>query len=618
VLAPGAMIIYAVNKILNAYEGYPILHHILYVYFSAWLAIGLLVNYVTLALSLYLLRRLPRATLQDWLEKAALCADEGIMVYPAPPPPDPDEEFGSVTRFWRFYLQVSGFALLVFERMAAVWAHCCIWRPLRRLMLFPVERMIFMLLVLLQRTHRRFGRQISALYCLFLLLASPTVTASKSLLTSSLNVDAIAIMSKQTDPADLGAAIFEAFKRLMDDDKTKRASTKPKPQEQGVILASGMGFRTRGDRTSNELAKGFVIVSRDDRSTLSAEALKKLRDRVCVALPHKLSEPKWSDILDQSTDTDLGSTIISTQTQIQGVVEFAQSYDIAYVCNIPLVKDMFDEVELSQCTYRNLLTHYNVIHIDQVRDYQSMINLRGFDVDRESDNWLMTVLEKSTEDTLLVRLKQSLLALHPSQRGGVMMFKLVVDTIAKPSFEFIQAGVNWVDAFKLSNFSGEHVPTATTRFKAVIGALPPTSVPPTTVDKYLNGMTFCSNDEFKQTVLSIRGSLYNPLLDITATYTIPAQLDMFGSALEQKFTALTTIGQWTGAHHKASAFKALQNKQHKYPSREAWFDAQVCGECGENDPTWAHDDPVGKRSKNSAPKKLSKSSSRPASVSFQV
>jgi hypothetical protein len=513
--------------------------------------------------------------------------------------------------------------------MAAVWTHRKLWRPIRRLLLFPVERMLFMLIGLLQWIHQRFGRQISGLCCLLLLLATPTVGALNTSLTHSLRANTIANMSNvktENDPTDLSSAIFDAFKRLIDEDKKKgAASVKPKPQEQGMILSSGMGFRSLGDRSDKELAKGFIVVSRSDRINLSPEALKKLRDRICVALPHKLSEPKWSDILDQSSDTDLGSTIISTQTQIQGVVEFAKSYDIAYICNIPLVHDMFDEVELSQCSYRNLLTHYNMVQLDHVREYQSLINLRGFDVDRESDNWLLTVLEKSTEDSLLIRLKQSLAALHPSQRGGVVMFKMIMDIIAKPSFEFIQVGINWVEVFKLSNFPGEHVPTANTRFKAVIGALPPTSVPPTTVDKYLIGMTFCSNDEFKQTVLSIRGSLYNPLLNVQSNYSIVAQLDMFGSALEQKFSALTTIGQWTGAHHKASIFKANDDKrqhnkedkkQHKYPSREAWFDAQVCGECGENHPTWAHDDPVGKRSKSTARKpsrSLSKSSPKPQS-----
>ena len=75
-----------------------------------------------------------------------------------------------------------------------------------------------------------------------------------------------------------------------------------------------------------------------------------------------------------------------------------------------------------------------------------------------------------------------------------------------------------------------------------------------------------------------------------------------------RYNALSTIGKWGGAEKKASAFKAGDTnknsppdstaRRHKYPTREAWFDAQVCKHpgCNGNHPTWAHDDPVGKRS----------------------
>jgi hypothetical protein len=101
-------------------------------------------------------------------------------------------------------------------------------------------------------------------------------------------------------------------------------------------------------------------------------------------------------------------------------------------------------------------------------------------------------------------------------------------------------------------------------------------------------------------------------------------LDLFATSLEEKYTALTIDKKWNGASVKASIFKTdTQNqgdrydsrngrprdlnrrgdrdRQHKYPSREAWFDAQICGTCGKNHPTWAHDDPVGKRSASSKP-----------------
>jgi hypothetical protein len=43
------------------------------------------------------------------------------------------------------------------------------------------------------------------------------------------------------------------------------------------------------------------------------------------------------------------------------------------------------------------------------------------------------------------------------ERGGLTFFKTVVDKISTNSFEFLQAGVNYITGFKLSNFAGENV-----------------------------------------------------------------------------------------------------------------------------------------------------------------
>lgn len=63
------------------------------------------------------------------------------------------------------------------------------------------------------------------------------------------------------------------------------------------------------------------------------------------------------------------------------------------------------------------------------------------------------------------------------------MFFLIASPSTSPLLKFIQTGQDWIKKFKLSNFAGEHVPTANSRFKAVIealvatpGAMPPTSV----------------------------------------------------------------------------------------------------------------------------------------------
>jgi hypothetical protein len=428
-----------------------------------------------------------------------------------------------------------------------------------------------------------------------------------------------------TGVQQLAALLAQALSAIGNQQPTAAASNSTSaPVETGVILTSGVGFRSKGPRSDKELEQTRILVTRAQRQDLQAkpESLKKLRDRICVALPHVIHEIKWSDILDESTDSDLGSAMIGVKTMMEDVQEFASSYDLAYVCEIPLVRDLWDESELAQCgEFKNLLTDYTIFDEQYIRTYQEVVNVRGFSVDVESSRWLQTVLEKSIEPTLLVRVKQRLASFPPNERGGLIMFYIVAQMVAKPSHEFIESGQTWIKHFKLSSFSGEHVPTANSRIKAVVEALSvsPGALPPNTVDKYLEGMMHTSCEEFKTLVQSLIGSYNNPVDRIKQRFTIQRTLDLFATSLEEKFTALTIDKKWNGENVKASIFKTDtqgdnrrryqgdrprredRDRKHKYPSREAWFDAQTCGTCGKNHPTWAHDDPVGKRSGSAKP-----------------
>ena len=280
-------------------------------------------------------------------------------------------------------------------------------------------------------------------------------------------------------------------------------------------------------------------MTRADRKALQSrpEALKKLRDRVCVALEHKLKEPKWSEILAGDESGDMSATISSIQTAIDGVITFARQNDIFYIGEVPMV-DLTDEVALAQCNhFVNVLTSYSYFSVDQVRDFQHFLNTRGFNVDIESNNWLEQVIEKSTKKTLLFQVKQTMTAFHPSHRGGIILFKLIVDCIANPSYEFIKVGIQWIEEFKLSKFSGENVPVANSRFKAVLNALPDASHPPMTVSSYLEGMAHCETEDFRDLVKSLRASIHNPLI-MQPTLNIHEQVALFGKTLEDRYNAI--------------------------------------------------------------------------------
>jgi hypothetical protein len=579
-------------------------------------------------------------TFQWWLIAAQLCAIDGYLIFPPPPPPEPDstrriihwvlDKF-FVTMLVVYYIDL-GFSMLLCQGnlildLRIVFLHLVNEPRSRRIRLLTAKhrRMLLCLVIcgLSTPTHAR------------LTLSHFTRAMSPSKNSSPLDPNAQPYVKTEGTTGDTGvqqlaALLAQALSSIGNQQPTTAASNSTSvPVEAGVILTSGVGFRSKGPRSDKELEQTRILVTHAQRQELQAkpESLKKLRDRICVALPHVIQEIKWSDILDESTDSDLSSAMIKVKTMMDDVQEFASSYDLAYVCDIPLVRNLWDDSELAQCgEFKSLLTDYTLFDEQYIRTYQHVVNVHGFSVDVESSRWLQTVLEKSMEPTLLVRVKQRLASFLANERGGLTMFYIVTQMVAKPSHEFIESGQTWIKNFKLSRFPGEHVPTANSRIKAVVEALSVSygALPPNTVDKYLEGMTHTSCDEFKTLVQSLIGSYNNPVDRIKQRFTIQQTLDLFATSLEEKFTALTIDKKWNGESVKVSIFKTDTHNQghtpdnrrryqgdgprggdrdrkHKYPSREAWFDAQTCGTCGKNHPTWAHDDPVGKRSGSAKP-----------------
>ena len=411
-------------------------------------------------------------------------------------------------------------------------------------------------------------------------------------------------------PQDDSDMLAKALRRLLlDAYKNKDSDKEDAPPEFSIDLPSGMGFRRR-ERTNDEIVLGRVIIKRSDRGS-TPEARKKLRDRVCVALDHKLSLTKWDDILDSSADLDLGSAVISVQTQLDCLVEFTVVTDIFYLGNVPMGVNMWNEYELSRCkNWVNILTDYQQISLDLAKEYQALINCHGLQVDMESSEWLYAEIEKSTDKPLWQMVKQTYDTFERAEKGGISMFKLIVDKIDNPSFEQLQCGVNFILTFKLSNTPGENVSIAILRFSAVVRSLPASSVPPTTVQFFLEGMMFCSSDSFKEVVSAQRGMLYTSVgKALLKDQTMLQQIETVSAPLEEKYLALITQGAWGGVAAKASSFKAIEQKhstpakkKHKYPTKEAWFDNCECGTCGvKGHPTYAHENPSFFRKQLSSP-----------------
>jgi hypothetical protein len=305
-----------------------------------------------------------------------LCAIEGYLIFPPPPPPEPDSTRlilhwvlnKSFVTMLGFYYTDLGFSMLLYQGSEKI-----------RLLTVKHRKMLLCLVIcgLSTPTHAR--------------LTLPHFTRAMSPSNNStLDPNAQPYVKTEGTTGDSGIQQLAAVlaQALAAVGNQQPAATTPNSSntspEAGVILTSGVGFRSKGPRTDQELDATRILVTRAQRQELQAkpESLKKLRDRVCVALSHTIQEVKWSDILDDNTDSDLGSAMIGVTTILDEVSEFAHSYDLKYVCDIPLVQNLWDESQLAQCgTFKNLLTDFTLLDEGYVRTYQEVINVQGFAVD---------------------------------------------------------------------------------------------------------------------------------------------------------------------------------------------------------------------------------------------
>lgn len=177
------------------------------------------------------------------------------------------------------------------------------------------------------------------------------------------------------------------------------------------------------------------------------------------------------------------------------------------------------------------------------------------------------------------------------------LFKLLIDRIDHCSFESIQALINFCPTFHLVNFAGENVSVLTACFKVVVRHLPSASIPPNVIEYFLNGMSACSSDDFKEDCTSYLGFVSSHIYtDWSKGRNLLSQLDCYASTPDANYATLSNLQKRDGFLHKASIFwldpcRSPHSCQHQCPSYCECFLHQTCATCGKNHPTWAHGKP---------------------------
>jgi hypothetical protein len=267
----------------------------------------------------------------------------------------------------------------------------------------------------------------------------------------------------------------------------------------------------------------------------------------------------FSKLVSHGASEDLGTMVLAQQTMMDKFRAWCLQVDVAYIFLVPSLSEFQDHQAVASAPRVDLLTQYKTVPLGAVLKYQAFINEWRSDVDVESCDWALQVLELSTAPTLLVQIKQSFDILPKTQQGGLTLFKLLVDKLDAKTFEYTKLLQDYITSFRLDRIPGENVSLGSSCFKAAAKMLSKSDLPTDILQHYLRGMAACGNEEFKSICSSQLGFLSTPMYEewsLGRAHDILVQLDVFATKLESKYEALKASKVWSGTTRPDSSFAA--------------------------------------------------------------
>ena len=110
----------------------------------------------------------------------------------------------------------------------------------------------------------------------------------------------------------------------------------------------------------------------------------------------------FSKLVSHGSSKDLGTMVLAQQTMLDKFCLWCHRVDVAYIFHIPSLSEFQDHRAVASSPRTNLLTEYKTIPLGAVLRYQAFVNEWRSDVDVESCDWALQVLELSTSPTCLL------------------------------------------------------------------------------------------------------------------------------------------------------------------------------------------------------------------------
>lgn len=373
-------------------------------------------------------------------------------------------------------------------------------------------------------------------------------------------------------------------------------------------LVNGMMLR-RAARTDDEIGKASVVLSRFARGGKDESEKKKIRDRCCAALKNKFVLLDYSKLTDSGTSgAKLGAMVLAQTNALDELKQWAERYDVQYLLMMPDVSDFQVPTWVAGAPKKDLLSEYRSFSPSRIRDYQDFVATWMADVDSESSQWLLEVLQASTSKAILAEIHQEYMALPATQKGGLTLFKMIMDIIHTNTTEHTELFRNYLNTYQLRDTDKEEVPVSVAGFVAVVMMLPENDRPSNLVLLLLNGLE-SSNQKFNETVLAQRGAINTPMyeqykeqeteLNLLLQFVKIAKRVYYSQLQARNWnpTQSSKTNFFTASSGQASSVIDKQSKslppgfENHTPRFVKWFFSKKCSICGKNHPDKFHNDP---------------------------
>ena len=371
--------------------------------------------------------------------------------------------------------------------------------------------------------------------------------------------------------------------------KTKRTG---QPNAGQFVMVDGMkipienkviDLTQEAEAPSYPLSDRLKMKSKTEIEDLRDKATKGNRIKFTVFNPTE----KSNDILQETT---------SLESNISDLEAHLVKFDMTGVFNI---KKYDPKNPHNVKTIGNLLRDYATITVDQIRKsnlwYSQQPKGEHKRVFKENLDWSESYLDNSMSNNLRARIVDKYRKFNSAQRGGPLLFKLMMDELVINTRDVADHLVNKLEGYDLSKVKGEDVTELTKIVRASVKRLDnmkdPTSgtsyLPKDLAEKLLDILQTSSvpvfNTRFK-TRKDIAEARYGPG---DPDY---GQVDAILKQAEKEYAALVQTGEWHGTNPKdeqhKSTFTANQrgNQRQRNGGRrnqdDDWKSKQTCWNCG--------------------------------------